>query len=348
MATIRNDEFRTYLETFHRVFRGKLDAYVSEQYRGDLLRVQHLQNSKIVGYVSTTYGVGYEYQPGIAGTIEVSVGSRRVDEFFFRHPRGLIEDDRNIRIRLTGRDFKMVSCSVKGRIPLRLDGLEASATLENLEWTFRGEARRIAFAELFANRASDHWSVEKAVERAMDEVLQANVYASGMERLRMSVGDYLERFKKGHVLVLGDFSEQGTLQIETIKEQLRALGYYGFTLQDVPEVPEYDLRQKLTAVASVCRFIVIDDSSWAGQAAELPIIESLRVTTIVMRRRGSQPTFVTRGLSATSKVILEVDYDHTDVERILSEAVQWVESRIGELQDRFSRIYPWRSTTGNR
>jgi hypothetical protein len=136
MATVRSDEFRAYLETFHRVYQDKLVSYVPEQYRGDLLRIQHLQNSKIVGYISTTYGVGYEYQPGIAGNLEVSFGSRRVDEFFFRHPRGLIENDVNIFIRLTGRDFKMISCTSKGRIPLRLDGPEASATLENLEWTF--------------------------------------------------------------------------------------------------------------------------------------------------------------------------------------------------------------------
>jgi hypothetical protein len=162
----------------------------------------------------------------------------------------------------------------------------------------------------------------------------------------MSISDYLERFKQGHVLILGDFGAQGVERIERIKELLGARGYYGFTLSDVQEVPEYDLRQKLTAVAPVCRFILVDDSSRAGQAAELPIIEMLRVTTIVMRLRGSQSTFVTRGLSITSNVILEVDYDLTDIEQVLNEAVQWVESRIGELQDRFSRTYPWRSTTG--
>jgi len=342
-ATIRSDDFRAYLEAFHHVYSDKLDVYVPEQYHGDLLWVQHLQNSKVVGYVSTTYGVGYEYQPGAGGSIEVSFGSRRVDEFFYRHPRGLIENDGNILFRLTGHDFKMVSCNVEGRIPLRLDGPEASFTLENLQWTFRRQPRRIAFAEFFANRAFDHWSVENAVERAMDEVLQASVYAGGMERSKISVSDYLERFKKGHVLLLGDFGQEGIKRIQRIAELLATLGYYGFTLQDVREVPEYDLRQKLTAVAPVCRFVIVDDSSRAGQAAELPIIDMLRVTTIVMRLRGSQSTFVTRGLSATSKTILEIDYDFTDIEKVLNEAVQWVESTIEELRERYSMNYPWRS-----
>ena len=261
MANIRSDDFRTYLEAFHRVFSDKLIAYVPEQYHGDLLRVQHLQNSRIVRYVSTTYGVGYQYQPGAVGSIEVSFGSRRVDEFFYGNPRGLIENDENILIRLTGRDFKMVSCTVEGRIPLRLEGPEASVILENLQWTFRGQPRRIAYAEFSANRSAEYWSVDKAVERAMDEVLQDSIYAGGMERFNTSVSDYLERFKKGHVLLLGDFGQEGARRIQNIAELLGTLGYYAFTLQDVREVPEYDLRQKLTAVAPVCRFVVVDDSS---------------------------------------------------------------------------------------
>ena len=111
-------------------------------------------------------------------------------------------------------------------------------------------------------------------------------------------------------------------------------------------MPEYDLRQKLTAVAPVCRFVIVDDSSRAGHAVELPIIEMLRATTIVMRLRGSQTTYVTRGLSATSKAILEIEYDHTDIERVLIEAVQWAESTIGELREDHSKTFPWRTNSG--
>ncbi len=126
-----------------------------------------------------------------------------------------------ISICLTGRDFKMVSCTVEDRIPLRLEGPEASVTLENLQWTFRRQSRRISYAEFFANRASDYWSVEKAVERAMDEVLvQASVYAGGVKRFKTTVSDYLERFKKGHVLLLGDFGPEGTERIQRITEFL--------------------------------------------------------------------------------------------------------------------------------
>jgi len=342
MANIKEDEFCAYLEAFHRVYQDKLAAYVPEQYHGDLLRVQHLQNSKIVGYVSTTYGVGYEYQPGVSGNLEVSYGSRRVDEFFYRHPRGLIENDGNIAVLLIGSEFRMVSCTFADRMPVRLDGFDASTTLANVNWKFRGQARQIAYAELFANRASNYWSVNKAVERAMDEVLQASVYSRRMDRLDMSVSDCLEHFSRSHVLVLGDFGEEGKERIEIIKELLGARGYYGFSLEDVREVPEWDLLRKLTAVAPMCRFVVVDDSSRAGHTGELVKLEMLGVITIVMRLRDTQSTFVTRGQSVTSNVISEVDYDSTDIKKVLNVAAQWAESKIWELRFRYSNTFPWR------
>jgi hypothetical protein len=46
----------------------------------------------------------------------------------------------------------------------------------------------------------------------------------------MSLGDYLQRFKKGHVLLLGDFSGEGRLRLQEIKDTVGRLGYYALTL----------------------------------------------------------------------------------------------------------------------
>ncbi len=148
------------------------------------------------------------------------------------------------------------------------------------------------------------------------------------------------------MLILGDYSGDGLERLARIRATLANLGYFGFTLQDVAEAAAYDLRQKLTAVAPVCRFVVIDDSSRGGQAAELPIIEMLRVTPIVLRLRGAESTFVTRALDATSRVIRECEYDTTDLEEVLFDAVRWAESTIGDLERRFTRAYPWRNPAG--
>lgn len=344
MSNVRNQQLHEYLETFHRIYREKLATVIPETYRNALLRVRHLEGTRIIGYVSTSFGAGYEYRPGNPGAIKVLSRSARIEEMVFRCPRGLIQDDTNVFIRVRAPRFHMISGQVTGRLPLRLDTSDASATLESLEVDFRGRSMHIGFAEIFAERSADFWSKERAVERAMDEMLQAAVYVSGAERFKTSMDDFLERFKKGHALLLGDFSPEGLRRIEAIKQVVERKGYYAFTLQDVKELPEYDLKQKHTAVAPVCRFVVVDDSSRAGQAAEIPIIDFLRVVTIVLRLRGSDSTFVNRPLEATSRVIKEAEYDENNLEQILDESIRWVESQIGDLSQQYARAYPWRST----
>jgi len=341
MMTVSNDQFRAYLETFHATYRRKIDQYIPAEYRPHLLRVKHLLGSSIAGYVSTIYGAGYEYRPGKPGEIEVSSGSARVDEFLFQAPRGALEDKANVAFSLRASNFRMLNARF-GRIPLRLDADEAYALVANVRWTFRETQRSIAFAQIFADRTRTFWSPEKAVERAMDEVLEARLYVSSMERLRLSLGEYLDRFKRGHVLILGDFSEPGMARIERIRAVLSERGYDGITLKDVEEVREFDLRQKLSAVALACRFVVVDDSSQAGHVAELPIIEMLRTVTIVARLRGSRSTYVTRAMDTTSRVVKEVEYDDEALPEVVGGAVRWAESTIGEVTDRYAKEYPWR------
>jgi hypothetical protein len=180
----------------------------------------------------------------------------------------------------------------------------------------------------------------------MDEVLRAAIDVMAMRQHRMSLGDYLQRFKKGHVLLLGDFSDEGRRRLLDIKDVLGRLGYFALTLDEVQEPSSYDLRNKLTAVASVCRFVIVDDSSKSGQAAEIPIVESIRATAVVLRRVGSDTTFVTRGLGATSKVIREYDYDSASLDEVLIKAVAWAENTIADLEYEYSKTYPWRQPAG--
>jgi hypothetical protein len=348
MDTIGSQQLREYLEIFHRIYLENLKAYIPEEYQDDLLRVISLKTKKLIGYVSTIYGAGYEYRPGPPGEIEVLFGSTRIEEFIFECRRGFIADAAAVTICVQGPEVHLVSCGVFNSPPLvppvKLDSPDASVTLANFEWHSRDKGvKKVEFAEMFADRSTDFWSREKAVERAMKEIVQAVVYARGMERQRTSLDDYLERFKERHVLILGDFSEVGRVRIEAIKAVLIRHGYYAFTLDDLKEIPELDLRQKLTAIASVCRFIVVDDSSRAGQAAEIPILESLRVVAVILRLRGSDSTFVNRPLSVTSKVIREVEYEPQTLKQVLDESIQWAEALLVDLRDRYANVYPWRS-----
>lgn len=53
------------------------------------------------------------------------------------------------------------------------------------------------------------------------------------------------------------------------------------------------------------------------------------------------------GLSETSKVILEQDYDPLDIKNTIRMATSWAEERRKQLTDRYTELLPWRSKTGN-
>jgi hypothetical protein len=336
------DQFKAYLESFHSMYRSKIIEVIPEESRSALLRWHALQNATIAGYVSTMHGAGYQYVPADTAKIDVAYGSARVETHLFGCSPKDLDNNGNVVVLLSGRDFKMVSCSADGRLPVKLDGNDASATLVDVTWVFRGRSGRLAYAKMQVDRSVEAFSTEKAVERAMDEVLRAAIDVMATRQLRTSLGDFLRRFKNGHVLLLGDFSDEGRVRLQEIKNTLGKLGYYALTLDEVQEPASYDLRHKLTAVASVCRFVIIDDSSKGGQAAELPIVESVRATAVVLRRIGSDSTFVTRGLGATSKVIREYDYENATLSDVLITAVGWAENTIADLEREYSRTYPWR------
>ena len=100
--------FQEYLETFHKTYRSKLNQPFFEQHRVQLWKWRALQGRRIAGYVSTSYGVGYEYIAAESQTIEVAYGSRRIDAQQFRCSARDLEHHGKVAVLLSGRDFTMV------------------------------------------------------------------------------------------------------------------------------------------------------------------------------------------------------------------------------------------------
>jgi hypothetical protein len=100
---------------------------------------------------------------------------------------------------------------------------------------------------------------------------------------------------------------------------------------------------KAVAIGSVSRFIVVDDSSKSGHLAELP--EALRNNwiTVILRMCGSEPSFLSRGVSVTSSVVLEREYTADTLRITLEEGVRWAEAKVGDLSTAFAQLYPWRT-----
>jgi hypothetical protein len=341
--TVSDEQLREYFQIFHRIYAEKLAGAVPPGYLGHVVRYGH-HTQKVIAYISTNWGIGYEYDPDQRdGGIEITKSSARVEESMFRVPRGTLESNPPVVAAVGTSRLHFSSCVFGGQLPCRLDSTDASATLDKVRISYGGRDRVFSLAELFGNRSPAFWSPEKAVERAMDEVLQAVLGFHEMDRGAIPLSEYLARYKQRHVLVLGDFGIEGRRRLAAIKAALAAGGYLPLTLDEIQEVREYDLRHKLVAIASVCRFVVVDDSSRAAQMAEMVEVEKLRAIMLVLRHRGMMSTFVVRPLEATSTVIKEIAYDESDLQSQVAEGVAWAEKRVKDLGERFKEAFPWRA-----
>ncbi len=330
-----------YLEVFHKTYIDTAEKNISKNKLNSLLRYSLIKGGTI-GYVSTQFGAGYEYLGEDVDNIHIQVSSARIEDVFTRAPRNIIK--LKPMILLGGSNSTMSHVDMKGCFPFRLTTTNTSIRLidvrfQALEWN-----RKVKFAELYGNRDSDFWSEKNAIIRAKDEIILALVEINVAAKNFVSLEEYLKTFKQKTVLILGDFSGSGLKRINNIKQILTSFGYMPITLKDVPDDPNYNLLQKAVAVASIARFIVIDDSSKSGHLFEFSHVEFNKWTTIVLRLNGSYGTFMTKGSSLYSTVILEESYTNSDLDQILRKSVKWAENTNSKLQRGNQEIYPWRKS----
>jgi len=341
---ITEDDLRSYLEVFLSTLQGTAAEFLPEDLQKRLLHLSLLP-ARVIGYVSTQFGVAIEYQPAEATVIDVRRGSARVEDLVAQAPTAL--RDIGPAYRTGGRRSRISDATLLDAFPFRLTRREADLTIADV--TFRaGEwTREIHYAEVFGDRSRDRWTKDKAVGSAKDEVLAALVEARRAEERQVSLSEYIARFKAKTVLVLGSYDADGIARLRAIAEALTRLGYDPLMIKDVPDVLHQALFQRVVAVGAVSRFIVIDDSSKSGHLLEVQQCMANFWVTVLLRAGGRGSSFMTAGLSNLSSVILEQPYDPASPEPALAEAAQWAEGKLTELQRAFDKkTYPWRGVGG--
>lgn len=343
---VRDDSLRHYLDVFNRTYIETAEQFIPHENLNLLLRFPLIKGGTI-GYVSTQFGAGYEYVDADIQAVKVQVTSARIEDFFNRAPNRVrrlptIFPIEGAITTIEGAITTIGGMTLEGGFPFRLTSSHASIRLFDVQFKALGWQRMVKYAELYGNRTAEFWSETNAIRRAKDEILIALVDLNQAAKKSTALGEYLRTFKQQHVLLLGDFSEAGRQRLNSFKHILADLGYIPVLVDEVPDDLHYNLTQKATAIASVARFIVIDDSSKAGHLVELPHVQSNNWTTIVLRLHGSETTFLSRGVSSYSKVILEKTYTLSDLDQTLRESVEWAEKTIAELGRASQEIYPWR------
>lgn len=340
MLHVDTDAFARYLDSFHRAYTSTVEAHIAPGMRGFLDRFSRLPCG-VRGFVSTSLGVAFEYLPDGEGVF-AEHGSARIEELFCGAPPSVRRLPTMLSI--PGGNNGIQGLTLDGGFPFRFEpGATGPVTLADVRFTARGWTRMVNYAEIFVSRDAAEWTETRAIERAKDEVLQALTDIRGMQDENVSLSQFLGGQKQRSVLVAGDFSPDGRVRLDAIRRALRDLGYLPRLLDDVPEVFDYDLPEKFAAVATMARFVVIDDSSASGHIRELTDASNRGLLTIILRQENSRPSFMTRGEALKSTVMREFGYGGHAVAGPLYEATRWAEERIAQLRQQRMEIYPWRT-----
>jgi hypothetical protein len=329
----------SYLEAFHETYRNTVRDRIPVDLRSSLARERWL-SSGIVGYISTQFGAGFEYVT--KSGIVIRKGSGRIEDLVFEAPAAVRRTGPMIGI--GGADCGVAAMTIDGAFPVRLTSGEASVKLVELRAKAGRWERTVEWAELYGNRTAEFWSIGNGVRRALEEVLVAVVDARQMERRQLDLGDFLTRFRERRVLLLGDFAN-GRERLNSLSLELEKLGYLPILADEIPDIREHDLRQKILMLSLACRFVIVEDSVPAGQLTEIPLVELSRSVVLVLRHTGFHSSWMTEGTSATSSVIREREYDDGTVTEVLAEGAAWAEEQIDRLGRHFDDRLPWRAQT---
>ena len=280
---VSKDEFKKYLKVFHSTLETTAKEFLSNELQKEILHISLLP-ANVKGYVSTQYGVAIEYEPSDKTIISVQKGSARVEDLLVKAPRNLKKMAPFVKN--SGENTLFHSCSFSGKFPFRLVGPDASLFLYKVDFVTKNWKQYVNFAEIFGNRSKKFWGIENAVSKAKDEVLSALVESNRAAERSVSIDEYISRYKKKTILVLGDYGKEGLKRLNMISGVLSEIGYDPLLVKDIPDSVYQDLSQKVVAIGSIVRFVIIDDSSRSGHLMEVDICKQNNWVTILLRAEG--------------------------------------------------------------
>lgn len=338
--------FKEYLEVFHSTLSESANEYFPTSLSHKLLHLSFLP-AQITGYVSTQFGIGFEYVPAKETNIKIVIGDARIESLFVNLPIPFSRRGAMVGIMGENCSISDLTINTKTQLPFELMKDPSNVYIKDVCFEIGFRKKKVTYAEIYSNRDIENWTREKAIIRAKDEVLAALVELNRSQVKNISLNEYISLYKERTVLLLGDYDKTGLERLEAIAHILKRFGYEPLLIKDIPDHPHQDISQKVIAVGAVARFVVVDDSSKSGHIKEIAICEQNKWITILLRANGIGGTWMTAGASAYSNVILEKPYSLTSPETDISEAISWAEETIKKLEKRLSDIYPWRRTDTN-
>jgi hypothetical protein len=118
----------------------------------------------------------------------------------------------------------------------------------------------------------------------------------------------------------------------------------GLILDDLSDIEEQSLAEKMVTFASIARFIICDDLVPSGHIDELAICSERRFTTAILRVKGKPATAMQADIADDVSFMKAVEYDSDEeLEVAVDQAVSWAQEIVKARSHNFNRKYTWRS-----
>jgi len=327
------DGLRAYLTAFNDSLLALAERYLPPEARKNPPHAALLP-VRIIGYVSTRFGIAYEYESGFdRTTYEIRSHSARVEDMILADAPSAMKDAPPA-LEVGSDRYWFIGFNLVGRFILTREQAHVVFDRCAFSWPL-GVGRQwfqgTALLKVYGDRRADLWTPDKALVRAQQEVLTALFELHRARSKGLSLPDYARTYRKKVVLILGSYSSDGRARLTEIKAGLTDLNYDPLLVEDIEDLPGQTLQQKVVMLGSLARFVVLDDTEPSGHLTELRLCQENGWLTAVLRPRGRPSSAMSANPGLLSSVILEVNFDPKDLHLELAKVALWAERRHDEL-----------------
>lgn len=152
----------------------------------------------------------------------------------------------------------------------------------------------------------------------------------------------LGSFKRNIVLVLGQDTTE-IHRLRAIQNRLKELGYTGIIVKDIADIEIQSIEEKVNMLASLCRFVVCENSVASGHIDELKICAQNRFVTAILQQEGLGATWMQADYSLDYSFIRSFHYPTLEsIKAFVDAAVEWAEAKLEERRNFLNGLYHWR------
>lgn len=180
------------------------------------------------------------------------------------------------------------------------------------------------------------------LERVRERLIETTY--KGSELLTQSNEEWINHCLQNKVLILGkDNTDESFNRLLRIKDIVSQNGYTPVIIKEQPEIEILTNEEKMLAYATLSRFIIIEKSEPSGHIDEAHICAINKFPSIWIQRENTGDTWMQgEDYELTYKSIKFLKYNDDKIEKVIKEAIKWVESYLKEKTETLNKIYPWR------